>query len=741
MTASSPGIEKLTAPAGSADRPDGIFGIWRRKSEEGDTLRSVDLLFGLAQEVGSIRCTSPDPDCLRFETLDGTVHFVPLRHSKPLLRAFCARLAVICSERTETSVSPYGDDVEINYGIGFRRAARFRVRFENTTSIQWLEIVTQSTLLSVRHLLEEFVKSHSSKATCLSSCTFYVRDPLWPEEYRLLFMPGVTVREPMHGFMFPPKTRDLIATRGEDQIPGISGGFEHWHSYSSQCDRAEPAQSSTRVSGLESIRRRLSTTNPVFGSFAERENIESYLCLQKCDDGERGKVAAVLFLNFKSSSRPSESVIQLCRTTFAQITELLPDVTRELAAEDPRVPRQLLQLLHPVEALLTSGVSDDSSPHVTLRECLNAILDSCFLVLGLDTNSGLGTIHLLNVETATLELKGHRGRIDRQDDAMAQSLDQGDGVIAWVALKQQSLLIRSFAKATPEFTGIHRSIRDGVQSELAVPMLAGQELLGVLNLESTVENAFSAEMVRAVWHAANQAAIAVRLFKEISESREQSRVLIRLLRIASDAPRSTSAARFDELAELMRDALKASRCHIWRTTPDSRFESAGSTGAVTRDRAPRRSTGWTAYICEVERPVCIVNIDSEKRFDAFSWNPVESVWELVTAGKGVPTSIHEAVMRDEIQCEFGIPILDDDRCFGVAWLKYEQPRELPRGQFLSLAEGLAGELALVFCKYKSSRGADGIQSAKLPSKDTLSKAELLIRRAREMLNEMELDDD
>src|SRR5262245_35017963 len=44
------------------------------------------------------------------------------------------------------------------------------------------------------------------KALGADSCTFYVRDPWWADDFRLLFMPGVAYVEPMHGFIFPIDT-------------------------------------------------------------------------------------------------------------------------------------------------------------------------------------------------------------------------------------------------------------------------------------------------------------------------------------------------------------------------------------------------------------------------------------------------------------------------------------------------------------------------------------------------------
>src|SRR5206468_3384349 len=42
------------------------------------------------------------------------------------------------------------------------------------------------------------------------SCTFYVEDPWWPGELRLIFMPGVKFREPMQGFLIPSRSKTAV---------------------------------------------------------------------------------------------------------------------------------------------------------------------------------------------------------------------------------------------------------------------------------------------------------------------------------------------------------------------------------------------------------------------------------------------------------------------------------------------------------------------------------------------------
>jgi len=60
-------------------------------------------------------------------------------------------------------------------------------------------------------ILDEQILDLGRQGLRISAVTFYVRDPWWTDEFRLLLMPGVKVREPMYGFL------DL-STEGEDEI-------------------------------------------------------------------------------------------------------------------------------------------------------------------------------------------------------------------------------------------------------------------------------------------------------------------------------------------------------------------------------------------------------------------------------------------------------------------------------------------------------------------------------------------
>jgi hypothetical protein len=60
----------------------------------------------------------------------------PLR--KSVFRAILARLAVLCNERSDNFVSPYGGQGKLS--VGDNPATLFQVSFANTSDDQWLQL-------------------------------------------------------------------------------------------------------------------------------------------------------------------------------------------------------------------------------------------------------------------------------------------------------------------------------------------------------------------------------------------------------------------------------------------------------------------------------------------------------------------------------------------------------------------------------------------------------------------------
>lgn len=93
----------------------------------------------------------------------------------------------------------------------------------------------------------------------------------------------------------------------------------------------------------------------------------------------------------------------------------------------------------------------------------------------------------------------------------------GHGIAGWVAKERHPLIIDDVTK-DPRYIRAY----EGIRSELAVPVLLGEELLGVLNVESPVKGYFNSEDRRTLEMVAGELAVALAHHRSQARLREQA---------------------------------------------------------------------------------------------------------------------------------------------------------------------------------------------------------------------------
>ncbi len=496
-----------------------------------------------------------------------------------------------------------------------------------------------------------------------SSCTFYVEDPWWPGELHLALMPGVKYPEPMHGFLIPLKSKRSVV---EGKLVTTFINSEKAWKYHDSKD--------------ESVLHKLTKKNRLFGNFVEREGVKSSIRLIHRTGG---KTAAVLFVNFDRKIKVfpkwmlaglKDFVREICTPRFLQVFR------KVLEKEDPFPLKQILRILQSAREHLS----------VTFEANLQRILQLAMEVTQLSPDTATGTIHAYDANKRILRLVETDGIKNKNfiDGLQSLNVDEGRGIVSWVALHRTDIMIHDLPKS--EFQGIYIPTRKGIRSVLTVPILSGSEhLIGVLNLESKKREAFTPQSVRAVWCIANLAASIFR----------QADILRNLLRICSEASKqSGKPVSLNDLAELIRRFQCADMCDIWYTdSTRGTFEAVGATHATSpTSPLPRaQGEGWSHYVLRSKRPVLISNIKSKFKFDVSIWNPDVEEWQT-RVKKGMPQSVNNLVLERQICEELAVPIMAKKECLGVAWLKYRQAGEAPRGQdAMESLFGFAGEIAMV----------------------------------------------
>jgi signal transduction histidine kinase len=131
-------------------------------------------------------------------------------------------------------------------------------------------------------------------------------------------------------------------------------------------------------------------------------------------------------------------------------------------------------------------------------------------------------VYLLSPMKNELVLRAATGEVGAQLLRRHHRLPVGPGSVNGTAAADRQPIVVPFARISPLF--LPNALLPETQSEMAIPMIFEDEVIGTLNLQSSVPGRLAAENLAAFTVLAGQLATAVenaRLFNEITEAREQ----------------------------------------------------------------------------------------------------------------------------------------------------------------------------------------------------------------------------
>ena len=174
-----------------------------------------------------------------------------------------------------------------------------------------------------------------------------------------------------------------------------------------------------------------------------------------------------------------------------------------------------------LEDILTTINSVESS-----QEILSYLIDRCIELTGAVT----GSIMLIN-DKNTLEIKVFRGLI--QEKISSTRLKVGEGVTGRVAQTGKPLLINSVNDVE-----YYVRIRPDLQAELAVPLKIGNDIIGVINVDSNKTAAFTEEhmeILELIGNLASQILQKAQLISKLQERIERQDILLAIVKILEES--------------------------------------------------------------------------------------------------------------------------------------------------------------------------------------------------------------
>lgn len=158
------------------------------------------------------------------------------------------------------------------------------------------------------------------------------------------------------------------------------------------------------------------------------------------------------------------------------------------------------------------------------------------------TNAPVGTLHLYDEARRALLMVANHG-VSPQHLAHAHTIPLGKGVLGVAAANRE--IVRVDDVTVPPWDAIHLPYIPAVRSELAVPLIDGDRLCGVLNLESTRPHHFTEHDSRLLLAFADLAVIAIQnteLYTEAERQRQRAEEGAARFRLLYNAGRRLTAA-------------------------------------------------------------------------------------------------------------------------------------------------------------------------------------------------------
>lgn len=390
------------------------------------------------------------------------------------------------------------------------------------------------------------------------------------------------------------------------------------------------------------------------GNFREREEIHSAAVVPlRVEDVPVG----VLFVNFRQAQR------------FDAIQKRLIEGLAHYAAiaiKNSQVFETLSQRrVHELEGL--QRIDRELSQALDLNSVLHTILRLAYERVLTDSAS----ILLLNNRMQLLETAAAIG-LDAEISQKQKILFQDvKGITLWAMKEKKPILVKN-VQTDPLWRDRHLLVTDQTRAELDVPMLDGDEVIGVLNVESTREGAFGQEDQDILLTLAGQAVLAIKngqAYEREKRLAEEGRVLNQISKEITGQLEPEHV--FDLIVEKALALTNSTRGNLMIYDADQRDLWMAAVRGDTREQKGTRHSVEEGIVGRVAQTRRLLNVDL-----------TQEIWQ----------DVHLDFFPGTLS-ELAVPLLVGDELRGVLNVESQAPQNYTESDE-RLLQGLA-DLAVI----------------------------------------------
>ena len=251
---------------------------------------------------------------------------------------------------------------------------------------------------------------------------------------------------------------------------------------------------------------------------------------------------------------------------------------------------------------ITLGLNSTLEP----MKLLEVLLDSSIRYTGATTGS------VILLEGDTLRIVASRGL--GQDVQEKVALRVGEGITGWVAKHGEALCVPDVRREER-----YVMVKEHIRSELAVPMILENRVVGVISVDSTSEDNFSDQDLELLTIVGTQAAQILENAQSFSELKRRNVQDETLLEISQALGSSLVFEElFSQVSEILARRCELSQCFLVLVQPDSDELKISLAYGMTEEEMAKgqyaRGEGIVGRVVESGEPIGVRDISQEPKF-------------------------------------------------------------------------------------------------------------------------------
>lgn len=272
-------------------------------------------------------------------------------------------------------------------------------------------------------------------------------------------------------------------------------------------------------------------------------------------------------------------------------------------------PPSRVQTSVPMNDLSSLDSLYDATRRIGLRDSLDEVveevLDRARELIGFEHCA----LMLRDPDSGRLAVRRVRGYHDRREAVLELTLDRGQGLSGWAAEQRRAVRVGDVTRHPRYVEGLK-----GARSNLVVPLMVGNEVAGVINVESEEPDAFTEEDQKLLTILGAQAALAIvaaRARRGLQDRLRQLDAVYRISRLASQ--QDNLDATLERILEISREILPQGQVAILLRDDEDRLRVRQAKGyaAGVEEIAIPVGEGVTGRCAAAARPIVVDRVQDD----------------------------------------------------------------------------------------------------------------------------------